>query len=278
MSEKVSCAAHGETDQTFICTHLAGETSGLGFNSDEPTDEDPFPDAWCDDCEIIRAAHGEWNEKSSKLTKIVLACSGCYERARIRNTRPTTTLDDLAGLRWKCGSCDQWHHGPCLDFGVSNPYYWSREYEKGVRWNILPSGALEKYGKTFLDEDYCTIDDEYFFVRGLIQLPIIGTAQSLCWGVWGSLSRTNFETLLSADKDPARVDLPPMFSWLSSQISDYPDTLNLKMYAHNRNSGARPLFRLEPTDHPLSREYHHGITPERVKEIMLRRLKECGES
>src|SRR5580658_8258468 len=108
MSEKVSCAAHGETDQTFICTHLAGETSGLGFNSDEPTDEDPFPDAWCDDCEIIRAAHGEWNEKSSKLTKIVLACSGCYERARIRNTRPTTTLDDLAGLRWKCGSCDQW--------------------------------------------------------------------------------------------------------------------------------------------------------------------------
>jgi hypothetical protein len=32
-------------------------------------------------------------------------------------------------------------------------------------------------------------------------------------------------------------------------------------------------FRLEQTDHPLSLEYHKGITPERVKEIMVERLR-----
>jgi len=26
-------------------------------------------------------------------------------------------------------------------------------------------------------------------------------------------------------------------------------------------------------DHPLAQEYHKGITPERVKEIMMRRLR-----
>jgi hypothetical protein len=73
--------------------------------------------------------------------------------------------------------------------------------------------------------------------------------------------------------DAKRVELPPMFSWQSNRIPDYPDTLNLKMYAHIQEPGLRPNFRLEPTDHPLSQEYHHGIAPERVKEIMMGRLR-----
>jgi transposase len=60
-----------------------------------------------------------------------------------------------------------------------------------------------------------------------------------------------------------------MFSWLSTQIPEYPDTLNLKMYAHIHETGLRPHFMLEP----LSRQYHQGITQERVKEIMLARLR-----
>ncbi len=132
--------------------------------------------------------------------------------------------------------------------------------------------------KTFLDDDYCAIDDEHFFVRGLIHLPIIGTTESFRWGVWGSLKRDNFKALLKADKDSTRVEFPPMFSWMSSQLSDYPDTLNLKMYAHIQEPGMRPHFELEPSEHQLSQEYHHGISPERVRKIMLRRLKDCGEA
>jgi hypothetical protein len=109
-------------------------------------------------------------------------------------------------------------------------------------------------------------------VRGIIHLPIIGAGETFRWGVWGSLSRDNFETLLKKHEDPKRVEQPPMFSWLSTQIPEYPDTLSLKMYAHIQEPGIRPNFRLELTDHPLSREYHEGITPERVKEIMIQRL------
>ncbi len=64
-----------------------------------------------------------------------------------------------------------------------------------------------------------------------------------------------------------------MFSWLSTQIEGYPDTLNLKMYAHIQETGWRPTFELERTDHPLSQEYYRGITAERVKEIMMSRLQ-----
>ena len=63
-----------------------------------------------------------------------------------------------------------------------------------------------------------------------------------------------------------------MFSWLSSRISDYPDTLNLKMTAVIQEPGMRPHFRLEQAGHPLAREFYEGISPERVREIMFRAL------
>jgi hypothetical protein len=262
MPDKMECSTHGDCYQTFVCAHLLGESAGLGFNREDPTDDNPFPDAWCDNCQIIFEAHGEWTDAAQELVKISLLCSGCYEGARIRNSRPSITLDDLKDLRWKCGSCDEWHTGPCLDFGFDSPHYWSSEYDKE---GCKPAG-------TFLGSDFCAIEDRDFFVRGLIHLPIIGTNETLRWGVWGSLSRQNFEKLGQVHDDPQRAEVPAMFSWLSNRIPEYPETLSLKMYAHIQEPNERPHFELQLTDHPLSQQYHHGITPERVKEIMMERL------
>jgi len=273
MADKIQCVTHGEVQKTFVCTHLLGESAGLGFNRNEPDAENQFPDAWCDNCELIRAAHNGWNEESEKLAKISLLCSGCYERARIRNTRTSVTLDDLTDLRWKCGSCEEWHTGPCLDFSYDSPYYWNDDYEKESRRASLMPSWNKNRRTTFLSEDYCAIEDRDFFVRGIIHLPIIGAAETFRWGVWGSLSRENFETLLKMDEDPKRVELPPLFSWLSTRIPEYPDTINLKMYVHVQEFDRRPHLELEPTGHPLSQEYHKGIAPERVKEIMMGRLR-----
>ncbi len=277
MADKVQCETHGETDKAFVCSHLARESHGLGFNCEEASSESPFPDAWCDDCEIIRATHGGWTEESEGLVKIALVCTKCYERTHIRNTKPAVTLDDLANFRWKCGSCEEWHYGPCLDFGFSEPSYWPSGYDSGTRWNVTEQGKIEKGSESFLDEDYCAVDDEHFFVRGVIQVPIIGSDRTFDWGVWGSLSRANFETLLKLDASGVRASLPPMFSWLNSKIPDYPDTLSLKMHAHIQEPGLRPHFDLETVDHPLSREFNHGILPERVKGIGLRHLNNAGQ-
>ncbi len=269
--EHILCEEHGERGKAFVCNHLLAPAVGQGFNRNDPTPDNPFPDAWCDDCEKIRAAYDGWNEESEKLTSISLLCSGCYSRSRIRNTRTAVTLDDLADMRWKCGTCEEWHTGACFDFGHDFPAAWTEEHRAGSRKNLLMPW---RKSRSMLDADRCTIDDEYFFVRGNIHLPILGTDETFRWGVWGSLSRENFKTLQSVWDDERRKDLPPMFSWLTTNIADYRDTLNLKMYAHIQAPGERPHFELEDTDHSLSQEFHHGITPARIKEIMLRRLKQ----
>lgn len=180
-------------------------------------------------------------------------------------------MDDLENLRWKCDSCDEWHYGPCLDLSYGAPIYWSDEYDSGPSRDHLSPASLPR---SYLDEDLCIINGEHFFIRGIIELPIIGTAQTFCWGVWGSLSEANFQKLLAVFDDPKRVELDPMFSWLSNNISEYEDTVNLKMYAHIGEPETRPRFELEPTEHRLSQEYYNGITAERVKEIMTRSLNE----
>jgi hypothetical protein len=266
VTETIHCDKHGDSEKTYVCTHLTGETTGLGFNRNDLSEDNPFPDAWCDNCEIIRMASDGWNEESEKLASISLLCSECYERARIRNERPTVTLDNLAILRWKCGGCDEWHTGPCLDFGYDAPFSWRKELKDDER-------MVGDRRASFLDTEFCAVDDEHFFVRGLIHLPILGTGESFRWGVWGSLSRENFEKLQSLPEDEA-AELPPMFSWLSTMLPEYPDTRNLKMYAHPQLHNERPHFRLEKTDHPLAQEYHYGITPERVRELMRKLLPE----
>jgi hypothetical protein len=92
--------------------------------------------------------------------------------------------------------------------------------------------------------------------------------QGLC-----SLSRDSFEKLQSLPEEEAAA-LPPIFSWLSTKLPGYPDTLSLKMYAHPQTNNQRPHFRLEKTDHPLAQEYHHGVSPERVRELMRMQLPE----
>jgi len=276
MTDTIHCVTHGESSKAYVCDHLTGEAAGLGFNRNEPTRENPFPDAWCDNCELIRTTHGGWNEESEKLLTISLVCAECYGQLRIRNTRTSFTLQDLVDFRWKCGNCEEWHTGACLDFTYDSPDYWCAEYEQeGDRSGLLSTRNVVR-PKTFLNDDYCAINDNDFFIRGLIQLPIIGTSEALRWGVWGSLSRENFEIVLKMDESVGSVKMPPMFSWLSTQMPEYPDTLLLKMHAHFQGNQMRPIFELELTDHPLSQEFHKGITAERVKEIMLGRLS-CND-
>ena len=271
MPETIHCPTHGETERTYVCCHLTGDSAGLGFHCAEPHEENPFPDAWCYDCNLIFEAHDGWNDQSEGLLDIRILCSWCYERSRIRNSRTDVSFEDLDSLRWKCGSCEEWHYGACLDFGFDFPAYWTKEDDENNQADWLETGSTE-LPTTLLTDDICIRNGEDYFIRGRIELPIIGTAETFCWGVWGSLSRENFQKIIDMDEDPEPVELSPMFSWLSNNIDNYPETLNLKMYAHVQAQNRRPIFELELTEHPLSQEYHHGITPERVKEIMKRRL------
>src|SRR5215472_18686108 len=111
--------------------------------------------------------------------------------------------------------------GVCLDVGFLTPYHWN--HGRGTKLSSPPEQGTESR-KNFLTPDYAAIDNEFFFVRGVLNVPIIGTSEFFRWGIWGSLSRENFDTLLAIKDDSKRSELPPMFSWSSSRLPGYPET------------------------------------------------------
>ncbi|WP_434095370.1 DUF2199 domain-containing protein [Streptomyces flaveolus] len=119
-----------------------------------------------------------------------------------------------------------------------------------------------------LSSDQCVIRAEYYFVKGLIEIPVIGSDEVFSWGVWVSLSRDNFSRAADLWDTPGRESEKPYFGWLTTDLPLYsPTTLNLKTHVHTRPVGERPNVELEPTDHPLAVEQRTGITLDRVREI-----------
>ena len=137
----------------------------------------------------------------------------------------------------------------------------------GFPIQLMDVPEAEREERVFLTEDTCVIDDQHFFVRGCLEIPIIGSNDPYVWGLWVSLSEKNFfrfQELLGVDK---RSQHGPYFGWLASPPRPYPDSLNLKTRVHLRDHGLRPLIELEPTEHPLAVEQRQGITQERLVEI-----------
>jgi len=46
---------------------------------DYPSEDNPWPDAWCKQCDAEFQKEGEWNEKNEGAMKIKLLCNHCYE-------------------------------------------------------------------------------------------------------------------------------------------------------------------------------------------------------
>jgi hypothetical protein len=129
----------------------------------------------------------------------------------------------------------------------------------------------ERAERVDLTSDTCIIDDENFFIRGVIEIPIRGSSESFGFNVWVSQKRENFITYV---RNFESSEIGPFFGWLSNSLSCYsPSTLSLKTMAHFRGGGLRPAIELEPTDHPLAVDQREGITLERAWELVHRYVR-----
>jgi hypothetical protein len=119
-----------------------------------------------------------------------------------------------------------------------------------------------------LSSDQCVIRGQHYFVKGMIEIPVIGSDEVFSWGGWASLSRESFSRAADLWDTPGRETETPYFGWLTTELPVYPaTTLNLKTRVHTRPVGERPFVELEPTEHPLAVEQRTGITLDRVREI-----------
>jgi hypothetical protein len=157
-------------------------------------------------------------------------------------------------LGYTCRCCGKYHGELPMSYGAEAPAYWRGEFAADA--------------SSLLESDVCIINGEHYFVRGTLEIPVIGADEAFSWGAWVSLSEANFKKTLDLMSAEGRESEAPYFGWLSTELPVYgASTLNLKTHVHTRPVGLRPTIELEPTDHLLALEQHKGITRERVRGI-----------
>lgn len=137
-------------------------------------------------------------------------------------------------------------------------------------WYSLPEA--ERATRALLSSDQCIIDEEHFFVRGRVVLPIDRGVDSFVWLVWVSLSALNFKRMSELWETEGRESEPPYFGWLQSALPYDESTLSLKTAVHTMPLGERPVVEIKSEKHQLALEQVHGISMVRVQEIVERAL------
>jgi hypothetical protein len=168
--------------------------------------------------------------------------------------------DQILKRSWTCTSCGDVHNG-LFDLGSAKPDPWQ---DPPI---YLPNSAVTN-STHCLTEDFCVLDGQHYFVRCVLQLPLLGMqGKCFAFGVWSTLSKQNFDLYVENFDHGERDDIGPWFGWFSNRLELYPDTLNLKCRVHPQPGRQRPWIELEPTQHPLVKDSREGITYERLLEI-----------
>lgn len=158
-------------------------------------------------------------------------------------------MDETMAVSFICSSCGESHEGfPALTFKSPAPCEWASVEERAADWN--------------LHSDFCRYKDVDFYVRAVLELPIIGSEQVLEFGVWSTLSKAHCDRYWDTFEDDDQSKLGPMFGWFSNAVPGYPETMGLKCQVLPQDRRQRPLIELELTDHPLAMHQREGISME----------------
>lgn len=88
-------------------------------------------------------------------------------------------------------TCGEWHDSQPLDLGFDEPMY------------VPTLDGDERAEGVSGDGSFRVIrseDETNYFIRGVIEIPIIGTKDTFCYGVWTTLSEESHAAAMAADR------------------------------------------------------------------------------
>jgi hypothetical protein len=157
---------------------------------------------------------------------------------------------------FECGCCGEFHTGLPMCIALRAPT---------LRATLPPQ---EREDRCFLTDDLCVIDDERFFVYGSLAVPVSDGLGPFIWGVWAEVSEEDFFRFQDLFGVEGRETEPSIPAKLGSDIPLYPPMLELNAFVVHQPAGERPLIMLSDSEHPLYLEQSHGVTTQRVREIL----------
>jgi hypothetical protein len=154
-----------------------------------------------------------------------------------------------------CRCCGKEHVGIPFSFAADYPAPYA---------NLSPD---QRELRAVIGSDQCIIDQEKFFLRGCLEIPIQDSGEIFLWGLWALVWQKDFDEISDHWETKGREQrIGPYRARLANSISLYPETFNLPVTLRVKPVGERPVFVIDDEQHPLSVEQRTGISRQKAEE------------
>ena len=158
-----------------------------------------------------------------------------------------------------CAMCGREHEGPPLAYDFPP----------------IPASVGQVVGRDELEQrtrrtdDQFFLDEERFWLKGLLELPVLDAEQPLLFGVWVEVER-DVLTAIERAWDTDELVRSRFEGTFDTIVWPYKNALGLLVGLDYHSREQRPRVVVLDAAHELGREQRDGITLERVRELAAR--------
>ncbi len=176
-------------------------------------------------------------------------------------------IDTQNDLRWKrlnnperaCPCCGRQFAG-LFDIDFDHPHPW-----RHVSLQVSGEEVLE-FGDDRLTPDLCQVGEAYF-IRGHLEIPLLGTQEKLTYTPWVSVSVDNFRLYLEGQKTGDFSDHPSSNGWLMNFLPGWDMNSWLSSTLNFNTQATRPTIDVYPHHHPVSMAQRNGINFDQLLDL-----------
>jgi hypothetical protein len=152
-----------------------------------------------------------------------------------------------------CSICGEQHDERLLDIRL------------GLPDSIHRLDPDDRESRTWLTDDFAVLDNEHFFVRGLLELPIPELANHFGYGTWVEVPMRAFSDLMKRWHEPEQFE--PVTGYLANELEPYRGTVGLEARLRAISADRLPAVELAEAPHELVHDQQHGISAGRSDEL-----------
>jgi len=115
-------------------------------------------------------------------------------------------------------------------------------------------------------KDYVVCEDEYYYLRCILPLPVQDTGKDYSIGVWAQVSEKSFIRIWELWEDPDQVNELPFNGLLANSVHLNTHVEDIEIEVTLTGVKSRPSVKIKDAESSLYKEQQNGITVHRASE------------
>lgn len=155
---------------------------------------------------------------------------------------------------FKCSDCGKAH--PVTDIELT--------FRRPDEIAALSSDEIEE--RCNYSDDIYILDDERYFIRGLIPLPVHDSGTPYCIGTWAEVSLEAFTRIYELWESDSQASEPAFDGQLANSIPSIPGSFGVMLKINLTGPTTRPSFIVNDAGSQLAQQQSMGISRHRAYE------------